>query len=73
MMMNISFDEIVELVDQLTPQEQAQLTSHLLARARKRYLSLDEKMTLLRAAQIDVEVNQEPSVRREDWYGDDGR
>lgn len=72
-MADISFDELVELVDQLTPLEQTQLTTHLLDRARQRQLSVEEKMTLLRAVQIDVEVRQEPSARREDWYEHDGR
>lgn len=72
-MASISFDELVKLVDRLTPQEQRQLTTHLLTRTRQRELSLEEKMALLRAAQIDVTVKVEPSIRREDWYGDDGR
>lgn len=50
-----------------------QLTTHLLESAQKRQLSVDEKMRLLRSVQISAEVNEEPSVRREDWYGDDGR
>lgn len=61
------------LVDGLSPQQQTELTAHLLRTAQKRQLSAQEKMTLLRAAQIDVEVIQEPSIRREDWYDDDGR
>ncbi|NJL55706.1 hypothetical protein HC928_11245 [bacterium] len=72
-MADLTFEKIVELVDRLTPQEQAQLTAHLLETARKRQLSVQEKMKLLRAAQIDVAVVEEPSVRREDWYGEDGR
>lgn len=72
-MADLTFEKIVELVDRLTPQEQTQLTAHLLETARKRQLSVQEKMKLLRAAQIDVAVVEEPSVRREDWYGDDGR
>ena len=72
-MADIPFEKIVELVDRLTPQEQTRLTTHLLEVARKRQLSVREKMDLLRAAQIDVDVIEEPSIRREDWYGDDGR
>lgn len=72
-MVDLTFERIVELVDRLTPQEQTQLTTHLLQTARKRQLSVHEKMNLLRAAQIDVAVIEEPSIRREDWYGDDGR
>lgn len=72
-MADVSFDKIVELVDRLTPQEQTRLTAHLLETAGKRQLSVEEKMKLLRAAQIDVAVIEEPSIRREDWYADDGR
>ena len=68
-----TLEEIIALVDTLTPIEQTQLTAHLIEVARSRQLSVSEKMTLLRAAQIDVEVIHEPSIRREDWYGDDGR
>lgn len=69
----VSFEEIMNLVDRLSPTEQTQLTTHLLESAQKRQLSVDEKMRLLRSVQISAEVNEEPSVRREDWYGDDGR
>jgi hypothetical protein len=68
-----TFDEIVELVDRLAPQEQTELITHLLRTARQRQLSVQEKMMMLRAAQIDVEVLEEPSIRREDWYDEDGR
>jgi hypothetical protein len=72
-MTEITFAEIVALVDQLSPQDQTSLTAYLLDAARKRKLSADEKMKLLRSIQIDAEVLEEPSIRREDWYGDDGR
>jgi hypothetical protein len=68
-----TLDQVVELVDQLSPEEQTALTAYLLESARKRQLSAEEKIRLLRSAQIDVAVLQEPSIRREDWYGDDGR
>lgn len=72
-MTEITFAEIVALVDQLSPQDQTNLAAHLLIAARQRKLSVEEKMTLLRSAQVDVEILQTPSIRREDWYGDDGR
>jgi hypothetical protein len=72
-MADMTFEEIVVMVDRLTPLEQTQLTTHLLELTRRRQLSADEKMSLLRAAQIDVKVMETPSIRREDWYGDDGR
>lgn len=72
-MSEITFDDIVQMVDRLSPQEQTLLFAHLLETAQKRQLSVQEKMRLLRAVQIDVAVIEEPSVRREDWYGEDGR
>lgn len=68
-----TYEKIVELVDQLSPQEQNDLLTHLLELARQRELTAQEKIKLLRAAQINAEVNQEPSPHRADWYGDDGR
>jgi hypothetical protein len=71
--MEVTLEQVVELADRLSPLEQTQLTAHLLEVARKRQLSAQEKMSLLRAAQIDVVMLEEPSVRREDWYSDDRR
>lgn len=71
-MTNMTFDDVVELVERLSSQEQTRLTTHLLELARKRQLSVQEKMKLLRSAQIDVEIISTPSPRREDWYDDDG-
>ncbi|MCC6455377.1 MAG: hypothetical protein IT328_10570 [Caldilineaceae bacterium] len=70
--LNIPFETLVALVEQL-PAEQQQL---LLQRIQSRFQNgqtVDEKMKLLRAVQVDVTVNEEPSLRREDWYDDDGR
>lgn len=72
-MADMTFEEIVALVDQLSPMEQTELTAHLLEAAQKRELSVAEKMKLLRSAQVDVTVLEEPSIRRVDWYDDDGR
>jgi hypothetical protein len=71
--MDVTLEQVVELADRLSPLEQTQLTAHLLEAARKRQLSVQEKMSLLREAQFDVRVIEEPSVRREDWYNEDGR
>lgn len=71
--MDITLDQIIEWADALSPQDQTQLTAHLLDIATKRHLTVSEKITLLRSVQIDVAVVEEPSIRREDWYGDDGR
>jgi len=72
-MANMTFDEIVELVDQLSPQEQTQLATHLLELVRQRQLTKEERKALLRASILSVPVANTPSPRREDWYGDEGR
>jgi hypothetical protein len=72
-MENVSYEQVVALVDRLSPVEQTRLTTYLLEAAQKRQLSAEEKMRLLRSIQFDVEVNETASVRRVDWYDDDGR
>lgn len=72
-MSTMSFDQILHAVQKLTPQEQDALIHHLQEHTRRQRLSADEKMALLRSAQLHVRVNQEPSVRRVDWYDDNGR
>lgn len=63
-----------QLVEQLSEDQQKDLIKRLLTRqAHQRPLTIEEKMRLLDAVKLDIGVNQEPSVRREDWYGDDGR
>jgi len=42
-------------------------------RASQRPLTPEEKIQLLDMAKLDNPVNETPSIRREDWYGDDGR
>ena len=64
------FDQVLHAAEQLSPQEQTTLLRHLLEHTRQQTLSVTERMALLRAAQSDLPVNQEPSLRREDWYGE---
>jgi len=72
-MSTMTVDQILRAVEQLSPEEQATLIQHLQEQTRRRMLPVRDKMALLRAAQLHVRVNQEPSVRRVDWYDDDGR
>jgi hypothetical protein len=69
----ITYETLVEMVEQLPREQQLDLMRRLQARAFLQPLTSEEKLKLLRTAQVDVTVNQEPSPRREDWYGDDGR
>ncbi len=72
--MVINYEQVIELVDQLTDEQQKKIIAHLLTQhAKHRPLTLDEKIQLLDAAKITRPVNQSPSIRREDWYGDDAR
>lgn len=72
-MHGMSFDQILHAAEGLSPEEQRALIQHLQTQTEPGRLSAEDKLALLRAAQAHVEVNQEPSVHREDWYGDDGR
>ena len=50
------------------------LVARLLMRiGKQRKLTLDEQFRLVDAVRLDWKVKEEPSVRRADWYGDDGR
>lgn len=70
----IEYEQLLELVEQLSEEQQRDLTKRLLARqAQQRPLTIEEKLKLLHAVKLDVAINEEPSVRREDWYDDDGR
>jgi hypothetical protein len=72
--LNIEYDKLVELVKQLSKAQQKDLIARLLTeQAQNRLLTAEEKIQLLDAAQLDNAVYEEPSVRREDWYADDGR
>jgi hypothetical protein len=70
----IHYEQLLELVEQLSAEEQNDLIRRLLQRqSRQRPLTIEEKLQLLDAVKLDVAINEEPSIRRENWYGDDGR
>lgn len=71
--LDITYEQLVELVEQLPAEEQHDLLRHLLKQPQKHQLTPEEKLALYHASIISVPVNEEPSIRREDWYGDDGR
>jgi len=72
MMMKTVYDVVIYLVEQLSPEEQKQLTDYLL------HLSpMDEEKAIWKR-RFDALVDTTPiahdiSNRREDWYDDDGR
>lgn len=78
----IRYEQLVELVEQLSEEQQKDLIKRLLTRdvthprsrlAQQRPLTVEEKLKLLDAVKLNVAVNEEPSIRRVDWYNDDGR
>jgi hypothetical protein len=72
--LRVEFDQLLEAA-QLLPDEQqdALIARLLLRRAGQRELTPQEKAYLFDTGKIHLPVNQTPSVRREDWYDDDGR
>jgi hypothetical protein len=72
--LNIPYDTLRELVKQLPTDEREQLLTDLLREtAETRSLTKQEKLALLNAMKLPNKVLEAPSVRREDWYGDNGR
>jgi hypothetical protein len=70
----IRYEQLVELVEQLSEEQQKDLIKRLLTRqAQQRPLTVEEKLKLLDAVKLDVAIKEEPSIRRVDWYDDDGR
>jgi hypothetical protein len=72
--LNLEWDALLKLVDQLPPETKRQLRQHLDGQ-----LSVPEHQDpaweeLLRASVMSVgEVMPDFSFRRDDWYGNDGR
>lgn len=74
MQVQVDYQQVIDLVSQLSESQQDELMARILiSRSEKRPLTPEEKIRLLETIQVDNEVLEEPSVRREDWYGDDGR
>jgi hypothetical protein len=70
----IRYEQLIEVVEQLSEDQQKDLVKRLLTRqAHQRPLTVEEKLKLLDAVKLDAAVNEEPSIRRADWYDDDGR
>lgn len=71
--LQIPFETLVELAKQLPPDKKADLIAHLQGVSQQRELTKEERLALFEATIRSHPVNQEPSIRREDWYDDDGR
>ena len=65
---------IRELTEAITSRHDNDLVARLLIRVgRHRRLTLAEQLRLADAVRLDWKVKGKPSVRRADWYGDDGQ
>ena len=71
--LNIPYETLLSLIDQLPEPQRNDLLRHLLKQAGDRKLTPEEKIALYHASILHNTVNEEPSVRRQDWYDDDGR
>ena len=71
--LTITFDNLLELAEQLKPEEKQSLIEHLQQETKPRRLSKEEFKDLLHSMIIDLPLAQPFSLRREDWYDDDGR
>jgi hypothetical protein len=74
--LTVNYEQVIELVEQLTQEQQQALAAQILARQnQQRPLTAEEKMQILRAARVHIQADQpvDMSDRREDWYGEDGR
>lgn len=68
--LDISYETLVALIEQLPMQQKQDLLIRLLETTRARPLSKEEKLALYHASILDAPMNEEPSPRREDWYDD---
>lgn len=72
-MVSVTYDSVVRLTEQLSPQDQEALIEHLQNIVNQRKLSFEEWKTLFDSIKDDTPVIADFSPRREDWYDDDGR
>ena len=72
--LNLDYDDLLGLVEQLSEAQQQDLIRQILThRAQQRPLTPEEKIQLLDAAKLNNPVNEVPSIRRSDWYDNNGR
>jgi hypothetical protein len=72
-MAQITYEAVVKLAEQLSPEAQKALIEHLQEIAKQRELSFEEWKAILESMVIDTPIVGEFSDRRVDWYHDDGR
>lgn len=70
---NISYETLRALALALPPQQRHQLAAELTADKNLDEHTFADKVARMQAAILDTPVLDVPSIRREEWYGDDGR
>ena len=69
--LNIPYETLVTLVEQLPEEQQQDLLRRLLDKARTRQLSKEERKAVFESMTVDLgAVSSAYSDRREDWYDD---
>ena len=72
-MTDVTLETVVELADQLRPDEQQALIQHL-QQLSERQLNAEEFKRLFESLSVDLGlISSDFSFHREDWYGDDER
>lgn len=72
--LSIDYEQVVALVEQLSPEQQTDLLVRLIEKSKTRRLTGQERKAVLEAMTLDLgAVVLGYSDRREDWYSDDGR
>ena len=72
--LSIDYEQVVALVEQLSPEQQTDLLVRLIEKSKTRRLTGQERKAVLEAMTLDLgAVLPGYSDRREDWYSDDGR
>jgi hypothetical protein len=67
------YETLVELIEQLPEAEQKALIERLLSGKHAAVLTRAERLAAYHASIMSIPLREEPSVRCEDWYDDDGR
>lgn len=71
--LTIPYETLIALVEQLPPDEQRDLLHRIRERASQRALSDEEWQAAFQSLVIDRPLVGPVSLRRADWYDDDGR
>jgi len=71
--LSISYQTLVELIAQLSPEERQELARYLDAPATSTSPEADDWQAAFRALTIDLALGGPVPLRRAEWYDDDGR